>query len=163
MKYRDPPGLWQFTAFTSYTVKVYKPEFEALRKLNVSGGVYLYSLDYSFPCITPSGEAYAYKNRNAVGARSVFHRFIHQVKGPGINKREKDETPGGSMLLAPSGYTASIPSNFSISLNGGLPEKEYNSQVYMRLQMTGQAENRRVRTVDWFAGADEWFMFPPDE
>ena len=166
VKYREDVGLWQFTLFTSYDTKVFKPEFEAYRQLGVSGSVYLYSLDYSHPYITPSGEAYAYNNSNA--PRSVFHRFRHRVTGPNINVTEEDTTidengTENSISLSNSGYSASVPSNFSISINDGVPGEEYNSQVYMRLEVTGHDDNNRWKKVDWYAGADEKFTFPQDE
>ena len=164
IKYREDLGLWQFTLFTWYATKVYKPEFEAYEQLGVGGGVYLYSLDYSHPYITPTGEAYAYNRSNA--PRSVFHKFRHKVKGPHIDKTEKDITNGEERYipLPDSGYSAFVPSRLSISIDSGEPGEKYRSQVYMRLEMIGfDDEKKRERKVDWFAGADEWFEREDEE
>lgn len=157
IKERKDVGLWQFTPFTTYDTKVFKPEFEANEQLGVSGSVYLYSLDYSHPYITPTGEAYAYNNSN--GPRSVFHRFRHKVTGTNINIRKIDKTNEEEEFIPipPSGYSASLPADFSISIITGEQGEEYRSQVYMRLEVLGENEEKQARKVDWYAGADETF------
>ncbi len=146
----------QFTPFEHYDVKVYKPDFEAVTKLNVSGAAYLYSLDYSHPYITPSGDVNGYYT--GAKLRQVFHRFRHILKGPGINKDEQDVTPGGDPIQLPrSGYSASIPGTLSFSLIRGESDQEYTSQVYVRLEVSGQDDQGVERKVNWFAGANEGF------
>ncbi len=164
-KYREDERLWQFTPFTWYATKVYKPEFEAYEQLGVGGGVYLYSLDYSHPYITPTGEASAYNNSNA--PRTVFHRFRHLVTGPNHFKIDREDITNGELKHIPlpdSGYSASIPSRLSISIDSGEPGEIYRSQVYMRLEVAGfDDEKKRERKVNWFAGADETFVREDDE
>lgn len=163
-KYREDVGLWQVTPFTTYDTKVYKPEFEAYEQLGVSGSVYLYSLDYSHPYITPTGEVYTYNNSNA--PRTVFHRFRHLVTGPNHFKIDREDITNGEpkhIPLPDSGYSASIPSRLSISIDSGEPDGEYRSLVYMRLEVAGFDEKKRERKVDWFAGADEWFTRDDEE
>jgi len=64
---------------------VYRPEFTTSTQLGVSGSVYLYKIDYSHPYISPSGEAYTHNTGNEWGfSRTIFHRFRHEVRGPGI-------------------------------------------------------------------------------
>lgn len=152
-KYREDVGLWEYTLFDWYDTKVYKPKFKAIDQFGVSGSVYLYSLDYSYPNITPTGEAYAYNNSNE--PRYVFHRFRHTVTGPNNFIIDREDITNGEekhIPLPDSGYSASVPSKLSISISGGEPVEDYRSQVYMRLEVAGEDENKVEMVMHFTTG-----------
>jgi len=162
----DPLGV--VTASDSYTLKVYRPEFTTSTQLGVSGSVYLYKIDYSHPYISPSVEVYARNTGNEWGfARTIFHRFRHEVRGPGIQRMVEDDTPGGGQRLREDErYSATTPSDFSIYLGDGIQGEEYTSDVYLRLQVRGdvlqQNPNGGSRQVfkvgDWFVNESATFI-----
>lgn len=138
----EDSGEWLSDEDT-YDVKVYRPESDASTQLDVSGSVYLHSIDYSVGYISPSVSAYAYNNGNEWDYRRyIFHRFRHLVTGPNINRNEEDETLDGSQELeaGASGYSAYTPSNFSIYIGDGIAGKEYTSTVYVRLEVSGDVK-----------------------
>ena len=161
-----PNGGTQVTQ--SYTLTVYQVRNDSSTKLDVWGNVTLYSLKYEHPYITPDGDAVAYNKGNEWNKiRRIFHRFVHQVTGPNVQREEVDETPGGQVVKLMKGkrYDAPIPSFFPIYIGDGESEQEYNSKVYMRLEVSGEykVKNPNGGSVDifakrdWFVGADEWF------
>ena len=146
----------------SYDIKVYRPVFDTGTKLDVSGSVYCYSIDYSHPYISPSGDASAYNNGNEWNyRRDIFHRFRHQVTGPGINREKTDETPGGSQKLKNGkSYHASIPSNFPIYVGDGELGQRYTSDVYMRLQVSGDIKVKNPNGGRNIYKTEEWYISP---
>ena len=151
----------------SNDITVYRPKYDSSTKLDVSGSVYLYYIDYTHPYISPSGYAGAYNNGNEWNKfRYIFHRFRHQVTGPGINISVNDETEGGIQTL-PEGqsYHASTPSNFPINVADGEEGANYTSSVYMRLEVSGIIKvnnpnggaNDVHKVEDWYVGASPTF------
>lgn len=146
---------------SSYDFTVYRPESDRSTQLGVWGSVQLSSISYSNGYISPSGSANASNDGNEWGkSRDIFHRFRHEVNGPGINRVEEDETEGGVSirLKENNSYYAYIPSHFSIFIGDGVWGQWYTSNVYMRLKVSGEIKvnnpNGGARDIfteyDWY-------------